>query len=110
MSCFNDIPNEILFEIFSAIPLKGLIAARGVNRTWRNFIQYSSIPPARRALLELYDDVITCSGFIDTREEVISGLHSFDRYRDAYVASLEKQLNGDLPPGIFHCIECSQTN
>jgi hypothetical protein len=90
-----DFPNELLLEIFSYLPLKGLIAARGVSRTWRNLVHLSNIPPVRRALLDLYNDVIQTPEFLSSRKMVISALLRFDR--KAYVAALEEQIKGPLP-------------
>jgi hypothetical protein len=98
-----DLPNELLLEFFSYLPLKGLIAARGVSRTWRNLVPLSEIPPARRALLKLYDDIIQTPDFLASRKLIMYSLSRstspFDR--TAYVAALEKQINGPLPAGMY---------
>jgi hypothetical protein len=104
--CITDFPNELLLEIFSFFPLKGLIAARGVSQMWRNFVSLSHILPVRRALLDLYYEVIQAPGFLSSRETVISSLLPFDR--EVYVATIEEQINGDLPAGT--CRQRSKPN
>jgi hypothetical protein len=104
--CITDLPNELLLEIISYLPLKGLIATRGVSRMWRDFVSLSCILPVRRALLDLYYEVIQAPDFLSSRENVISSLLPFDR--EVYVAAIEEQINGDLPAGM--CRQRSKPN
>lgn len=104
----SDFPNEVLLEVFARFSLMSLIASRGVNRAWKNLVPLSNIPPARRALLELYDDVIQTSDFNGTRRKVTSALTPFDR--EAYVAGLEEQIEGNLPAGVSTNEDANPTN
>lgn len=94
-----DFPNELLLEMFSFLPLKSLIAARGVNREWRSLVQLSDIPPERRALLELYYDIIQTPYFLASRKAVIRSLSPFDRA--AYITALEQCLGYSSPAGMM---------
>jgi len=89
------LPNELLLELFPLLPLKSLIAARGVCLTWRDLVPLSTLSPARRALLDLYYDVIQMPYFLASREDVISALVPFDR--EAHIKSLEYRLNITFP-------------
>ncbi|KAF8524485.1 hypothetical protein JB92DRAFT_2881229 [Gautieria morchelliformis] len=81
MAQLSDIPNEILLQFFSHLPLKGLIAARGVSRRWRQLISHANILPARRALLDLYLKIIASPLFIPTRACIVDRLRHFDRQK-----------------------------
>jgi hypothetical protein len=69
-----DLPNELLLEIFSFLPLKSLISARFVNQRWRQLVPKSDLLPARRALYALYYHVINHPNFLNTREATLSVL------------------------------------
>lgn len=75
----TNIPNEILLLFFSHLPLKALIAARGVDRRWKQLVPNADILPARRSLLNLYLRVLASPLFIPTRPWVLSRLQPFDR-------------------------------
>lgn len=94
----SELPTELVLEFMSWFPLKSLIAARGVNQSWRHLVLLSSILPARRALLDLYYDVIQTPDFLRTRRGVIDALEPFDR--EQYVDLLEGQIRGPLPAGM----------
>jgi hypothetical protein len=96
----RSLPNEILLKILSNLPLKSLITVRGVDRRWRALAQCCPLSPDRKALLELYFDVICKNEFLETRDMVASDLQSFDR--QAYVEKLETELGGPLPAGTFN--------
>jgi hypothetical protein len=94
----SNLPTELFLELVSWFPLKSLIAARGVNQSWRHMVSLSSILPARRALLDLYYDVIQTPDFLRTRRQIIDALVPFDR--EVYVDILESQTGGPLPAGM----------
>jgi hypothetical protein len=75
---------ELLLEIFQWLPLKSLIAAQGVNRQWRRLVPLAGILPARRALFDLYIDLLSSPGFLPTRPAILEKLRPFDR--EAYAA------------------------
>ncbi|GBE78840.1 hypothetical protein SCP_0200370 [Sparassis crispa] len=58
MSTVDDFPNELLFDVFTHLPLSALIAARTVNKRWRELIAVTPVSPSRRRLLDLYIDAI----------------------------------------------------
>ena len=74
--------------------LKSLIASKGVSRRWRHLVPLADIIPERRALLELYLDLISSEVFIETRPWTLANLRPFDR--QDYVAVLLRQY-GHLP-------------
>ncbi|GJE90293.1 F-box protein [Phanerochaete sordida] len=53
-----DLPTELLFAIFRLLPLKSLIAAKGVCRHWSSAVRQSRLDPARRRLLDAFEDII----------------------------------------------------
>ncbi|KIM45462.1 hypothetical protein M413DRAFT_442130 [Hebeloma cylindrosporum] len=64
---FTDIPNEITLHIFAYLDLRGLIAVRGVSRTWRAFIPHTECSPIRKKVLSFYDTLIASPLFLRTR-------------------------------------------
>jgi hypothetical protein len=95
MSLISDFPNELWLDLFSFLPLKSLISARGVNRNWRHLVPLANLHPVRRELLVIYDSIITTPDFLDTRQMIRDNLHHFDR--EAYVSSLEEKNDVRLP-------------
>ncbi|KAK7042339.1 hypothetical protein R3P38DRAFT_2889872 [Favolaschia claudopus] len=91
MYTFNDLPNELLLQIFPHFPLKSLIAALGVRSLWRHLAPLAEINPARRGLLELYLQIIASPIFRQTRPWLLERLRPFDR--EAYIDSLLEQHN-----------------
>ncbi|KAJ7603167.1 hypothetical protein FB45DRAFT_963143 [Roridomyces roridus] len=85
MSTFEDFPPELTLQIFPHLPLKGLVAAEGVCRQWKQFVAITDIYPPRRALFELYQKIVRDPLFrdLDTRPWLWDNLRSFDR--QAYV-------------------------
>jgi hypothetical protein len=75
---------ELLLETFQWLPLTSLIAAQGVNRQWRRLVPLADIFPARRALFDLYIDLLASPEFLPTRPAILEKLLPFDR--EAYVA------------------------
>lgn len=75
---------ELLLETFQWLPLRSLITAQGVNCQWRRLVPLADIPPARRALFNLYIDFIGSPSFLPSRHAILTTLRSFDR--EAYVA------------------------
>ncbi|CAL1715447.1 unnamed protein product [Somion occarium] len=92
----DDLPNELLLEIYPLLPLKGLIAARGVSRRWRSLVTEADLKPARRRLLELYLEVIKCPAFLATRADIVPHLKPFDR--KAYLGHISEAAQ---PPEEF---------
>ncbi|KAF5381265.1 hypothetical protein D9615_008417 [Tricholomella constricta] len=84
-------PNELLLQLLSLLPLKSLIAARGVDCKWRQLIDAADILPLRRKLLDLYLSIINSPWFPQTRPWVLENLQPFDR--EAYISTLLMQYN-----------------
>ncbi|KIJ35503.1 hypothetical protein M422DRAFT_212642 [Sphaerobolus stellatus SS14] len=82
-------PNELYLELFSYLPLKSLIASRGVCHLWRTFAVEANIPASRRAFLNLYLELVESPYFHRTRPWVLQNLKLFDR--EAYLFSLVNQ-------------------
>ncbi|EKG18921.1 F-box domain cyclin-like protein [Macrophomina phaseolina MS6] len=85
------IPVELGHEIAALLDLQSLIKLRGVSRHWRDIVNDCELRerilhPDRRALLQLYDDVIETPGFLKSRPEVLSRIVHFDR--DKYIGGL----------------------
>ncbi|KIJ65040.1 hypothetical protein HYDPIDRAFT_39686 [Hydnomerulius pinastri MD-312] len=90
-SVFDRLPNELLLEFFTYVPLQTLIHSRGVCSKWRSLTMLSDLLPMRRRLLDLYLSVIESSVFLATRQETLSKLQTFDR--EQYI----RNLGGSLP-------------
>ncbi|TCD69467.1 hypothetical protein EIP91_007593 [Steccherinum ochraceum] len=75
----EDLPNEILLQIYPYMPLQGLIAARGVDRRWRSLVSQAYIYPIRQRLLELYLYCLEKPAFLDSRPDVIPHIIPYDR-------------------------------
>lgn len=58
----DDLPNEVLLEVIPLLPLKSLIAARGVCRHWRALVREAHLCPIRRTLLDLFLDLVCQPG------------------------------------------------
>jgi hypothetical protein len=82
-------PSELILQIFPHLTLKSLIAARGVNQEWQQLVPLSDIALARRALLDLYLDIVSSPYFEQTRPWALANLRPFDR--QAYLDALLKQ-------------------
>ncbi|KAJ8521067.1 hypothetical protein ONZ45_g2220 [Pleurotus djamor] len=82
------IPNELLLAIFREFHLTTLINGRAVCRKWHDLLPLAEIHPIRRALLDLYNQIITEPWFLDGRPWVLKNLTSFDRqgFLDALLA------------------------
>ncbi|KAH8092226.1 hypothetical protein BXZ70DRAFT_951828 [Cristinia sonorae] len=91
----HSLPNELMLSIFPLLPLRSLIAARGVSREWNHFSSVSFIPPARKALLELYLEVIKSPSFLSSRKLVADHLRELDR--EGYIDLLEADTGVPLP-------------
>ncbi|KII86741.1 hypothetical protein PLICRDRAFT_43400 [Plicaturopsis crispa FD-325 SS-3] len=97
----NKLPPEMILEIFPWLPLKGLVAAMGVNRHWRHLVPLADLYPARRSLLDLYTRTISSSRFLETRPLLLAHLSDpFDRERyiatlDAYIEDFVAKLEDD---------------
>jgi hypothetical protein len=124
MAAISQIPIELLFYVFSYLDLKSLIAAHAVCRRWRGLVPTSNIAPSRRALFELYLQIVSSPYFPQTRPWLLKRLKHFDR--EAYLATLLDQHNylpedfclwilewpacaafGRIWPGL-HCIEITE--
>ncbi|KAH7885412.1 hypothetical protein F5I97DRAFT_1382399 [Phlebopus sp. FC_14] len=86
-SALDRLPNELLLEVISYLPLKSLIAARGVNSSWRTLVLESDLLQVRRKLLHFYLSVIRSPSFLAARQPVVRQLYPFDRdrYLDSYI-------------------------
>lgn len=84
----ENLPNELIMQTITFLPLKSLISTRGVNHKWRTMVGLSNILPGRRALLNLYLDAVESPQFQSARSTVLANLHSFDR--DSYLNALTK--------------------
>jgi hypothetical protein len=89
MSTINDLPNELLLEVFPHLPLKSLISSQGVCRRWRHLVPISDISSIRRDLLELYVEITSSPFFERTRPWTLANLRPFDR--NEYLDELLKQ-------------------
>lgn len=85
---FEHLANELLLHFISYLPLKSLVAFRGVNRQWQQLVMVAEIPSARRELLQLYLAIVHSPYFLQTRPWVLENLRPFDRvaYVDALLA------------------------
>jgi len=95
----HNLPTELLLEIFSHLPLKSLIAARGVHQNWRRLVLLANLHLARRALLELYLSSIESASFISSRGLMLPHIRYFDRV--AYIDRLREQYRNALLPDEF---------
>ncbi|KZP07499.1 hypothetical protein FIBSPDRAFT_875427 [Athelia psychrophila] len=86
-------------EIVTWLPLKSLIAARGLDHRWRHLTSLASILRARRLLLDLYLQAIANAQVVDTIESIRPHLRPFDR--PSYVALLEHKNGGVALPEEF---------
>lgn len=93
---FSVLPNELVMEFFTWLPLKALIAAQGVNRQWRHLLPLSNLLPARKALLALYLDAVEKEFIPEDTKSHPDNLLQFDRI--TYLSRLvAKNNNEDLP-------------
>lgn len=96
MSVLSSLPNELLMEIITWLPLKSLIAAQGVDQHWRRLTSLAGIMPARRVLLNLYLQAIARDDITSLITSMRAHIHAFDR--PSYVAALVAKNGGvDLP-------------
>jgi len=95
----RNLPNELLLEIFSRLPIKSLIAARGVHQNWRRLVLLANLHPARRKLLELYLSGIESAIFIRSRPFILPHIRYFDRV--AYIDKLRKRSRDSRLPDEF---------
>ena len=91
----HSIPNELMLDIFPLLPLTALIHSRNVSHQWRNFVDVSFILPSRRALLDLYFEVIKSPSFLQSRELLLPQLNDLDRAE--YINSIESETSVPLP-------------
>jgi hypothetical protein len=94
MPDISEFPNELLL---SHMTLTSLIASKGVCRQWRHLVPLADISPTRRALLELYLEVISSPYFAQSRSWRIANLQPFDH--TAFLDTLLKQHNY-IPDGV----------
>lgn len=87
------IPNELLLEIFSWLPLKSMVAARGVNRLWRELVPSSDILLDRRELYDLFMSMVHSQTL---KTELLPKPLPFDR--EKYLTDLAKTIpDAELP-------------
>jgi hypothetical protein len=68
-------PPELLLEqseLSKFIPLKSLLAGRGVNRQWNEPIPMTDMPPAHRVLYDLYYAIIKSPSFTAGRSIIMA--------------------------------------
>jgi len=75
----RDLPVELVLRIFSHLTLCSLVDARGVNRQWRELVLTSDISPARRALFDLYHEVVFSPVLPTIRSWTLAHLRYFNR-------------------------------
>ncbi|KAL6303039.1 hypothetical protein BKA93DRAFT_826924 [Sparassis latifolia] len=95
----NDLPNELIIEIFTYLPVYSIFQVRAVSKKWCGLVAATPIDPVRRALLKLYLKAITSPVLLDTQPEVISYAAEFDG--EAYASSIEALTRRPLPEA-FH--------
>lgn len=95
----SSLPNELAMEIISWLPLKSLIATRGLNHHWQHLISIATILPARRKLFTLFLKAIAHVQVTDIIESIRPHLRQIDRL--TYVASLESKIGGIEIPDEF---------
>ncbi|KAF9003959.1 hypothetical protein BDQ17DRAFT_1355207 [Cyathus striatus] len=83
------IPEELLLEIFSRLPLVGIIHARSVCKHWRQTVLLADIHPPRVKLYEFYLMCISSDIFQESRKSFLPRLIPFNR--KAYIENLERQ-------------------
>lgn len=86
MTGIQDLPNELLLQIFPCLPLKALVAAQGTCRKWRVLVHAAHLYPARRRLLEHFIKCIDSPVFGHTRPSIVPHLQPFDR--DNFISAL----------------------
>jgi len=91
---YHTLPIELLLEVFSYLPLKSLIATRGVSVKWRHLPPVLS-PPARRSMLQHYLEVIKSPSFVHSRTLLLPELREFDR--EGYISTIEAETGVALP-------------
>ncbi|KAL0952599.1 hypothetical protein HGRIS_006854 [Hohenbuehelia grisea] len=99
MAILSELPSDVVLELFTHFPLKTLIAARGVSRTWRTFVEESDINPIRRALLHFYLRIVHSPWFLVSRKWVAENNRSFDR--EDYMRTLRQYGPGCHIPEDF---------
>ena len=90
----DELPNELLLQIFPHLTLRSLIAARGVDKRWRSLVRQAYITPPRKRLLELFLNVLDIPACVESRLDIIQHIIPFDRH--AYM-----QLLPSNPPDEF---------
>lgn len=87
----KELPVELILHFFSCLPIKSLIASRGVCKGWRRLVPLADLNPNRRRLLQLFDTIINSPFFLRTRPWTVNNLQDFDR--QAYVDALLEQYD-----------------
>ncbi|KAJ8472695.1 hypothetical protein ONZ45_g16560 [Pleurotus djamor] len=82
------LPNELLLAVFREFHLATLINGRAVCRRWHDLLPLADTHPIRRALLDIYNQIIREPWFLDSRPWVLENLLPFDRkaFADALLA------------------------
>jgi hypothetical protein len=89
MSVIDDVPDEILEEIFARMTLKSLICTRCVCHRLRDVSLLSSVDSTRSALYELYLTATLSPAMQAAKDYIEARLIRFDR--ETYLASLYAQ-------------------
>ncbi|EKM50171.1 uncharacterized protein PHACADRAFT_201014 [Phanerochaete carnosa HHB-10118-sp] len=86
-----ELPNELLFAIFPLLPLKPLIAAKNVCQHWRMLVHESHLSPARRKLLDLFEQIVA-EAPRDAQRPRVSQCYC-DSDREEYLAFLTRSAS-----------------
>jgi len=93
----KDLPTEIHVQIFSYLPLAGLILIRGTSFFLRDEQLLSDVHPLRRRLLDIHSRLVRSHVFRASRMHNSKVCKTFDRA--VYIAHLKRQLKTiTLPP------------
>lgn len=76
MPQISSFPSELLLAFFERFPLQTLIAARCVSKEWRELVSTTLIHPARRALLDLFLEIILDERYSRDRKILASDAES----------------------------------
>ena len=85
----DELPKELLLEIFSYLPLQELLLVQGTCHLWYQLTPEAKMPPERRDLLLFYRKIVKSSAFLWQRSLVAANLKYFDR--KGFLESLGKE-------------------
>lgn len=85
-------PTELLMAFFEGFPLPTLIAARCVSKEWRELISTTCINPARRALLELFLEIVSDERYFRSKKTLAADAESASAGYPQADISFEREL------------------